>query len=79
MAAACHDFTIAEYAVEEMLRMNPGKGLQRPRWKGRRFTTINLDEILVKKRQGTRRRRKFCKARRQWKSITRIRGGRELS
>jgi hypothetical protein len=79
MAAACHAFTFAEYGVDEMMRLNPGKALKRPRWKGRRFTTISLDEILVNKRQGTRRRRKYCKARRQWKSITRVRGGRELS
>lgn len=79
MAAACHDFTIAEYTVDEMIRMNPGKRLKRPQWKGRRFTTINLDDIRVRKRNGTRRPRRFCKARRQWKSITHIRGGRELS
>lgn len=79
MAAACHDFTIAEFTVEEMVRMNPGKKLNRPHWKGRRFTTIALEDIRVRKRTGTRRRRKFCKARRQWKSITHIRGGRELT
>lgn len=79
MAAACHDFTIAEYTVEEMIRMNPRKRLRRPRWKGRRFTTINLDDILVRKRNGERRHRRFCKARAQWKSITHVRGGRELS
>jgi hypothetical protein len=79
MAAACHDFTIAEYTVEEMIRMNPGKKLRRPRWKGRRFTTISLDDILVRERNGERRRRRFCKARRQWKSITHVRGGSELS
>lgn len=79
MAAACHDFTIAEYTVDEMIRMNPGKRLRRPRWKGRRFTTINLEDIRVRRRNGTRRHRRFCKARRQWKSITHIRGGRELS
>jgi len=79
MAAACHDFTIAEYTVDEMIRMNPGKRLRRPRWKGRRFTTMNLDDIRVRRRNGARRRRKFCKARSQWKSITHLRGGRDLS
>lgn len=79
MAAACHDYVIAEYTVEEMIRMNPGKRLKRPRWKGRRFTTVPLEDILVHKRAGIRRHRRFCKARRQWKSITHVRGGRELS
>ncbi|MDQ7780920.1 MAG: hypothetical protein RDV41_14580, partial [Planctomycetota bacterium] len=79
MAAACHDYVIAEHVVEEMIRRNPGKDLRRPRFEGQRFTTIRLDDILVRKRNERRRRRRFCKSRRQWKSITHIRGGRELS
>jgi hypothetical protein len=79
MAAACHDFMIAEYTVEEMIRMNPTRRLRRPRWKGRRFTTTNLDDLLVRRRTGVRRHRRFCKARRQWRSITHVRGGRKLS
>lgn len=79
MAAACHDWVIAQYVVEEMIRMNPHTRLRRPRWKGRRFTTVHLEDILVQKRRGVRRRRRFCKARRRWKSITHVRGGLKLS
>jgi len=79
MAAACHDYVIALYIIEEMIRLNPGKRLNRPSLKGRRFTTIPLDEILVCKRNARRRRRKFCKARTRWKSFKHVRGGRKLT
>jgi hypothetical protein len=78
MAAACHDFTIAGCTVEVMIWPNPGKRLKRPQWKGLLFTTINLDNIRVRRRNGGRRRRRFCKVRRKWKSIRHVRGGRKL-
>ena len=78
MAAACHDYVIALYVIEEMIRLNPRRRLNRPRLEGRRFTTVRLDEILVRKRNDRRRRRKFCKARKRWTSFKHVRGGREL-
>ncbi len=79
MAAACHDYVVAEFTVEEMIRLNPGKDLVRPDWKGRKFTTVELETLLVRERDEHRRKRRFCKARRRWKSITKVAGGQHLS
>ena len=79
MAAACHDYLVAEWTVAEMIRLNPGKRLRLPRWKGRRFTTIELDSVVVTRRNGKRRHRKYCKARRKWKSFAHISGGKRFT
>lgn len=79
MASACVHYVISEHNVAEILRLNPGKKIRTPNWKGRRFTTVPLDAVLVKRRTGKRRRRRFCAARRRWKSFSHVRGGRELT
>jgi hypothetical protein len=79
MAAACHAYVVGEHMIAEMLRLNPGKRLKRPSWKGRRCASVPLEAILVEPRNGHRRRRRFCKARRHWKSFSHVRGGRELT
>ncbi len=79
MAAACHIYVQRESGVEAVIRLNPGTRLRRPRWKGRRFTTVEVDSIRVRRRSEHRRRRRFCPARRYWKSFTHVRGGRKLS
>jgi len=79
VAAACHDYVVAEWTVEEMIRLNPGKRLRRPRWKGRRFMTIDVQSVLRMPRNGKRRHRKYCKARRHWKSFTHVPGGKLLT
>ena len=40
--------------------------------------TVPLAAILVERRQGPRRRRRFCAARRRWKSLAHVPGGRQL-
>lgn len=79
MAASCNDYVVGEHMIAEMIRLNPGKKLRRPSWKGRRCASISLNAILVERRGGLRRQRRFCKARRHWKSFAHVRGGRELT
>jgi hypothetical protein len=79
MAAACHGYVQVTWAVDEMIRLNPRKRLRKPRLKGRRFTTVRVEDILVNPRNGRRRKRRFCRARRKWKSLSHVRGGRKLT
>ena len=79
MAASCNDYVVGEHMIAEMIRLNPGRRLKRPSWKGRRCSSVSLVAILVEKRSPVRRTRRFCKARRLWKSFTRVRGGRKLT
>jgi len=78
MAAACHAYALFEMWFGEAQRANPGRRLRKPPVQQRRFARVALDAILVEPRTGPRRKRRFCKARRKWKSLTHVRGGRKL-
>lgn len=79
VAASICAYFIGEFVIAEMIRMNPGKRLHRPSWRGHRLASIALHPVLVEHRSEHRRRRRFCKARSTWKSITHVRGGRKLT
>jgi hypothetical protein len=79
MAASCHGYVVTERVIADIVRMNPGKELRLPDYTRRRFASLELDAILVERRNPHRRQRRFCAARRRWKSFKHIRGGRELS
>lgn len=79
MAAACHDYIQVKYGVTEMIRLNPGKRLRKPRLKGQRFTSVDVEDVRLSPRNGRRRKRKYCKARQKWKSFNHVRGGRKLT
>ena len=78
MAAACHCAALCELWFAEAQRANPGRRLRKPPLQGRRFAQVPLDAILVEPRSGPRKKRRFCKARRKWKSLSHLRGGRKL-
>lgn len=79
MAAACAAYTFANWGVAKVVGLNPGKRLRKPRWKGSRMTTIRIEEIRRHTREGPRRVRRYCKARRRWKAFSHIPGGRKLT
>lgn len=79
MAASYSTYVGAQWGVAEMVRLNPGRRLRKPCWKRSRFASVRLDAILVERRTGRRRKRRFCKARRHWKSFAHVRGGRKLT
>jgi Transposase DDE domain len=78
MAAACHCAALFELWFLDTQTANRGRRLRKPPVQQRRFAQLPLAAILVEARTGPRRKRRFCKARRKWKSFTRVRGGRKL-
>lgn len=57
---------------------NPGRRLRPPKLRGRPELTTTLEEVRVEKRNGRRRKRRFCKSRRKWKSFAHVPGGKRL-
>jgi hypothetical protein len=78
MAAACHCAALFELWFLDTQAANRGRRLHKPPLQQHRFAQIPLDAILVEPRKLPRRKHRFCKARRKWKSLSRVRGGRKL-
>ena len=78
MAAACHCAALFELWFADTQRANRGRRLRKPPVAERRFTHVTLDSILVEPRTLRRRKRRFCAARRKWKSLRHVRGGPKL-
>ena len=78
MAAACHAYAIFELWFLEAMRLNPGQRLRKPPVTKCRFASVALGAILVDTRKKPRRKRRFCAARRRWKSLSHVRGGRTI-
>jgi len=78
LAAACHAYALFELWFLDAQRANPGRRLRKPPLADRRFASVPLDAIQVEPRTGHRRKRRFCAARRKWKSFVRVRGGRKF-
>jgi hypothetical protein len=78
LAAACHAYALFELWFCQTQRANPGRRLRKPPLSARRFASVSLDAIRVEARTGPRRKRRFCAARRKWKSLAHVRGGRKL-
>ncbi len=79
MAAAAIGLTWSEVAFLEIQKANPGIDLQKPDWHRCEFAWTTLERIRVESRNGRRRKRRFCKSRKQWKSFTHIPGGKKLT
>jgi hypothetical protein len=78
MAAACHCAALFELWFLDIQAANRGRHLRKPSMQQRRFARVLLDAIRVEPRKLPRRKRRFCKARRKWKSLSHVRGGRKL-
>jgi len=79
MAAAAIGLTWSEVAFIEIQKANPGIDLQKPDWHRCAFAWTTFAHIRVESRNGRRRKRRFCKSRKQWKSFTHIPGGKKLT
>lgn len=64
---------IGLYRVE-LARLNPGVSLVEPEIRKMKFANTALGTILVEKRKGIRKKRKFHPMRRRWKSLTHVSG-----
>lgn len=78
MAAACHCAALFELWFLDTQAANRGRRLRKPPLQQRRFAQVALEAILVEPRKLPRRQHRFCKARRKWKSLAHVRGGRKL-
>lgn len=78
VARACEKQTGIELGYRLTCLENPGRRLTPPNPKGRPEFTATLEEVRVEKRKGVRRRRRFCEARRRWKSFAHVPGGKML-
>lgn len=78
VAKVCGTLAGIELGYIRTCQMNPGIPLHPPDPTGMPEVTMPLEEILVEKRTGTRRKRRFCKSRKEWKSFAHIPGGKSL-
>lgn len=74
VAAASMALVGAELGFLATCQMNPRAKLKKPDWHMLPFATVLLDALLVEERRGKRRLRRFCKARRRWKSLAHVKG-----
>jgi lambda repressor-like predicted transcriptional regulator len=79
LAAASIGLTWSELALMEIQRANPGIALHKPDWRHCDLAWTTLECIRVEPRNERRRKRRFCKSRKQWKSFTHIPGGKKLT
>lgn len=78
LAAACYAEALCEWTFQETQWVNPGRRLRRLALVQQRFARVALHAILVEPRTGPRCRRRFCSARRRWKSLIHVRGARKM-
>jgi hypothetical protein len=79
VAAASHTFSALQEGFCEVKILNPRKNIRYPSNErlAKRFKalTTTLEEVRVEKRNENRRKRRFCKGRRKWKSFKHVPGG----
>ena len=75
LAQAANDYCLAHIWVWKTRALNPGVALRFPGWHTSPSAHTTLGAIVVQHRTGPRRRRKFCPARRRWKSLMHVTGG----
>lgn len=75
IAAAAHGWAVTQLTVAEMRRANPGVALKEPDWNQAGYAATSLRTVLLEPRSPLRRKRRFCKGRRHWKSFAHVRGG----
>ena len=78
LAAACHTYVLSQAMVHDIRRLNPRTRLRLPEWRTQRWASVPLAAIRVERRNGRRRTRRYCPARRLWKSFAHVRGGRKF-
>lgn len=79
LAQASLDMAGAEWMFLELNRTNGGNLTKPDIVKEAPFGRTTLDAILVKKREGLRRRRYFVAGRRRWKSLAHVSGAQKLT
>ena len=78
MVAACQTYVVPQQWERRVRRLNPGRRLRMIDWRRERWARVAVPVLHVETRTGPRRRRRFCPARRHWKSLAHVRGGRQF-
>jgi hypothetical protein len=60
-------------------RLNPHRRLRMLDWRTERWASVSVPLLHVEARSETRRHRRYCPARRHWKSLAHVPGGRRLT
>ncbi len=68
----------AELYFEATQRLNPRVRLTKPDWAELPPVQVPLEALLVQRRHGKRRKRRYCASRRRWKSFTHLPGARKF-
>jgi hypothetical protein len=79
LAAACQTYLVAQQWERTVRRLNPRLRFRMIDWRTQRWASVPLAAIRVEHRKGPRRKRRYCPARRHWKSLAHVRGGRKLT
>lgn len=70
MAAVVATWTTKQATFEEIAEANPGRRLRKPNWDHDESTYTPLSRIRTERRNGNRRKRRYCAARRRWKALS---------
>jgi hypothetical protein len=79
MVAACQTYVVAQQWERRVRRLNPHRRLRMLDWRTERWASISVPLLHVEPRSETRRHRRYCPARRHWKSLAHVPGGRRLT
>jgi hypothetical protein len=79
LAEASSQLAAAEWTLLAVRRANKGATFHEPNLLQAPFGRTTLQAILVRKRTGRRRKRRFCASRKQWKSLAHVSGSQQLS
>ena len=75
LAQAANDHCVAQITALKTRALNPGVAIKFPGWNTLPSAYTTLGAILVRRRSGPRRRRRFCASRKRWKSFVHVKGG----
>ena len=75
LAQAVNDHCTVRVYVMKTRALNPGVAIRFPGWHTVPSAYTTLGAIVVQHRHGHRRRRRFCAARKHWKSFAHVTGG----
>ncbi len=79
LAAASYALAVAEVVDTAYRQANPRRRLRRPDLRPYGIGVVKLANLLVEKRQGKRRRRRFCRGRARWKSLAHVKGSKKFT
>jgi hypothetical protein len=78
VARASMTIADADLYFETTQRLNPRVRLTKPDWTDLPPVQAPLETLLVERRRGKRRKRRYCASRRRWKSFTHLPGARQF-